>query len=115
MLAKFLWINDWFDSVLETQEKKDLIRRISDNRKTLTKFAIQSRLKRRTHQVRFGDIREIHGTLLTRYLGVGEIDFLHGRVSTGVFMRNYFNPALIGDLQARALKGILEIEGKVKA
>jgi intergrase/recombinase len=91
---------------------KELIERISENRKTLTKFAIQSRLKRRTHQVRFGDIRELHGTLLARYLGVAEIDFLHGRVSTGVFMRNYFNPALIGDLQARAIKGIKEIQEK---
>jgi hypothetical protein len=92
---------------------KELIERISENRKALTKFAIQSRLKRRTHHVRFGDIREIHGTLLTRYLGIAEIDFLHGRVSTSVFMRNYFNPALIGDLQARALKGIQEIQGKI--
>jgi hypothetical protein len=29
-------------------------------------------------------------------------------------MRNYFNPALIGDLEARAIKGIQEIQEKVR-
>jgi len=27
-----------------------------------------------------------------------------------VFMRNYFNPALIGDLKERVFKGLAEIE-----
>jgi hypothetical protein len=39
-----------------------------------------------------------------------EIDFLHGRVSTSVFMRNYFNPALIGDLKERVFKAVAELK-----
>jgi len=60
-------------------------------------------------RLRFGDVREAHGTFLTKYLKESEIDFLHGRVSTSVFMRNYFNPALIKDLKRRTNKGISEI------
>ena len=32
------------------------------------------------------------------------------RVSGSVFMRNYFNPALIGDLKDRVLKGIARLK-----
>jgi len=42
-----------------------------------------------------------------------EIDFLHGRVSASVFMRNYFNPAWITDLAQRTLKAIEEILTKI--
>ncbi|HEX69428.1 MAG TPA: hypothetical protein ENG10_03950 [Candidatus Bathyarchaeota archaeon] len=62
---------------------------------------------------RFGDVREVHGTFLTKYLRQPEIDFLHGRVSTNVFMQNYFNPALISDLKERVFKAIKEIETKI--
>ena len=55
------------------------------------------------------DVREAHASFMTKHLQQPEIDFIHGRVSTNVFMRNYFNPALIGDLKARALKGIQEM------
>jgi cobalamin biosynthesis Mg chelatase CobN len=48
--------------------------------------------------------------LLAKTLGSAEIDFLHGRVSTSVFMRNYFNPAWITDLKERAQKGVTEIK-----
>jgi hypothetical protein len=37
---------------------------------------------------------------------MAEIDFLQGRTSASVFMRNYFNPALISDLKERVFKGI---------
>lgn len=59
--------------------------------------------------LRFSDVREANGTFLTKYLKREEIDFLHGRVTSSVFMKNYFNPALITDLQERAFKGINEI------
>lgn len=67
----------------------------------ISKRSIQKKIPRSGLHLRFGDIREAHGTFLTKYLKESEIDFLHGRVSTSVFMRNYFNPALIRDLKAR--------------
>jgi hypothetical protein len=88
---------------------KELIHKISDN-EPLNIHTIQTRVKRKTKQLRFSDIREAHGTFLTKYLRESEIDFLHGRVSSSVFMRNYFNPALIGDLKERVFKGIAEIQ-----
>ena len=45
---------------------------------------------------------------MTKYLSQPEIDFLQGSVSGSVFMRNYFNPALIGDLKERVFKGIAD-------
>jgi hypothetical protein len=63
---------------------------------------------------RFSDIRELHATFMTRFLKKEEIDFLHGRVTSGVFMQNYFNPSLISDLKARAFQGIAEIQEKIK-
>jgi len=82
---------------------RDLISRVSaaaplkrDNVHTLT--------RRKKLKLRFGDIREAHGTFITRFLRQPEIDFLHGRISMNVFMANYFNPALIGDLKERAFK-----------
>ena len=42
-----------------------------------------------------------------------EIDFLQGRVSSSVFMRNYFNPAWITDLRERTLKAAEEILAKL--
>ena len=72
----------------------------------------QSLLKRDL-QLRFADIREAHATFMTKYLKKEEIDFLHGRVTSGVFMQRYFNPALIGDLKDRAFQGIAEILEKV--
>jgi len=59
----------------------------------------------RVGRQRFADVRELHASLMTKWLRESEIDFLHGRVSSSVFMRNYFNPAWIGDLEERASKG----------
>ena len=63
--------------------------------------------------MRFADIRETHATFMTKYLKDNEIDFVHGRVTSNVFMRNYFNPSLISDLKERALQAIDEIQEKI--
>jgi len=47
---------------------------------------------------------------MTKFLSRAEIDFLHGRVSTTIFMANYFNPQLITDLKEKASKAISEIQ-----
>ena len=78
----------------------------------VTEAMIHKRIERSKLHLRFGDVREAHATFTTKHLKRAEIDFLHGRVSTNVFMRNYFNPALIGDLKERALKATLEIHNK---
>jgi intergrase/recombinase len=76
--------------------------------------AVQKSVSRKGLKVRFGDIREAHGTYMTKYLKESEISFLQGRVTSSIFMANYFNPSLIADLQARAFQGIREIEEKIK-
>lgn len=92
---------------------KGLIDRIAENQRTLTVEQIQSRIKRQPMKSRFSDIREAHATFMTKYLRPSEIDFLHGRVSSSIFMRNYFNPALISDLKERVFKGINEIKALI--
>jgi hypothetical protein len=89
-----------------------LIERIRDN-KPLNLYSVQTKVKRKTGKLRFGDIREVHGTLLTRYLGEAEINFLQGRISSSVFMRNYFNPALISDLKQRTFKAVEDILARI--
>ena len=63
----------------------------------------------RTKRLRFGDIREFWGSYMTRHLSQPEIDFLQGRVSTSVFMKNYFNITWIEDLKDRVLEKAKEI------
>jgi len=87
---------------------KSLIARITESER-LTVNVFPGRLKRRKLKLRFGDIRELHASVLTKYLRQPEIDFIHGRVSTSVFMRNYFNPAWISDLKQRTLKAASEL------
>jgi intergrase/recombinase len=87
---------------------KELVERIRDN-KPLNPYTIQTKVKRKTNQLRFGDIRELHGTLLTRNLSEVEINFLHGRVSSSVFMTNYFNPTWLSDLKQRTFKSVRAI------
>jgi len=91
---------------------KELVHKIAEGQ-TLNKHGIQTAVKRRGLPLRFGDIRELHGTLLSRYLSESEIDFLHGRISGSVFMTNYFNIAWITDLKERVFKGIAEIQNKI--
>jgi intergrase/recombinase len=88
---------------------KEQVQKITEN-KPLNLFSVQSKVRRRCKRLAFGDIREVHATLSTKHLKESEIDFLHGRVSTSVFMRNYFNPALISDLKERVFKTIDELD-----
>ena len=88
-----------------------MIEKLAKNPK-VSEGMIHKRIERSNLKLRFGDVREAHATFLTKHLKRVEIDFLHGRVSTNVFMRNYFNPALIADLKQRALKAIAEIHSK---
>lgn len=74
------------------------------NDKTVSPDIINGRLKRRKIHRRFSDLREAFATLATRHLSQPEADFIQGRVGKSVFMRAYFNPALIADLKDRALK-----------
>jgi len=64
----------------------------------------------RIGKLRFADIRELHNTLMNKHLTQPEIDFLAGRVSTNVFMTNYFNINLISDLKTRYFKAINQIQ-----
>ena len=93
---------------------QELVNRICTNNKTLKKQFIKSKVRRKTQRIRFSDIREIHGSLLAKTHGGAEIDFLHGRVSTSVFMRNYFNPAWIVDLKERTFKATKNIMDKTQ-
>jgi len=91
---------------------KDLVEKIAAGQR-LSVDLLPNRIKRKGLKLRFGDIRELHGSVLTKHLTQPEIDFIHGRISTNVFMRNYFNPAWITDLQARTLKAGKEILAKI--
>ncbi|MEM3629385.1 MAG: integrase [Candidatus Bathyarchaeia archaeon] len=91
---------------------KELVEKIRDN-KPLTVNIIQKRIQRTLGKLRFGDIREVHATLLTKHLNEVEINFLHGRVSSSVFMRNYFNPVWISDLKERVFKAIEQLMQRI--
>ncbi|MEM2971887.1 MAG: integrase [Candidatus Bathyarchaeia archaeon] len=92
---------------------KELFEKISCSEPLTGANAILKLLQKRGIECRFGDVRETHATLMTKYLNQNEIDFLHGRVGTSVFMQNYFNPALINDLKQRVFKGIAEVQSKI--
>jgi len=91
---------------------KDLIQRIIENGK-LGKSGIQTVVKRLGLPLRFGDVREVHNTIMSKYLSEAEINFIAGRISGSVFMTNYFNPAMITDLKQRVFNAIKEIEAKI--
>ncbi len=88
---------------------KQVIERICREKK-LTVCILYNHIKRNGYRPRFNEIRELFATHMTRFLSPAEIDFLQGRVSGSVFMRNYFNPALIGDLRTRVFKGIASLK-----
>ena len=88
---------------------KQLIERISKSER-LDWCQIQNWIKRKDLRLKFSDVREFWATYMTKHLRQPEIDFLQGRVSASVFMRNYFNPALIGSLKERVLKGITDLK-----
>jgi len=87
---------------------REVIEKITKSEK-LTHYAVKMRLQRKKVPLRFGDIREYWASIMTRYLSQPEINFLQGRVSSSVFMVNYFNPMLINDLKQRCLKGINDL------
>jgi len=60
-------------------------------------------------KLRFGDLRELYASVSVKHLRESEIDFLQGRISSRVFLRNYFNPQFIDDLQSRTLKNADEL------
>jgi len=91
---------------------KELVMSISRN-EPVEWCATKKKVARNVEHLRFADIRELHGSFLTKYLSQPEIDFLHGRASASVFMKNYFNINLISDLKARVFKGIAEIQKKI--
>ncbi len=111
----------WFGDVFLRPTKKafvsfaprDLVTRISRGEE-LNAENVQQVVRRSKLPCRFSDIREAHGTFMVKYLKEPEINFLHGRVTSSVFMANYFNPSLIADLQNRALQGVAEIQEKVR-
>jgi hypothetical protein len=58
---------------------KELVKRISQN-KPLEWNATKKRVARKVKYLKFGDIREFHGSFTTKHLRESEIDFLHGRI-----------------------------------
>ncbi len=92
---------------------KWLIEEISKQEK-LTLYQISNWVRRdKKLKSRFPDLREYYATVMTKWLSQSEIDFLQGRISGSVFMRNYFNPALITDLRERVFKGLVKIQTKL--
>jgi intergrase/recombinase len=81
--------------------------RLSDLR--VTKDVIDKRIQRLGLKLCFSDLRELWASYSVKNLRQPEIDFLQGRVSASVFMRNYFNPTWITDLKRRAIKNASEL------
>jgi len=111
----------WFKELFLRNTKKAFVSFVPEQlidsigeQEPLNHNVIQQLVRRHGLQCRFSDIREANGTFITKYLKESEINFLHGRVTSTVFMQHYFNPALIADLKARAFQGIAEIREKVK-
>ena len=91
---------------------KGIIEDISQS-KRITFDQIRNQIKRRGIKPKFADSREYFATSMTRHLSFPEVDFLQGRVSASIFMRHYFNPALITDLKDRTFKGVDEIQNQL--
>jgi intergrase/recombinase len=92
---------------------KELIEKVKGCEPLTSKHSVQQFVKKQGLKIRFADIREAHNTLLTKYLNQSEIDFIAGRVSSNVFMSNYYNPKMVSDLKERIFKAIAEIETKI--
>ena len=91
---------------------KNIIDSIHSDTANITNDMIAKRLQRRGLNSKFSEIREVYASLAVKYLRQPEIDFLQGRVSSNVFMRNYFNPNWIDDLKKRALNHSNELMKK---
>ena len=92
---------------------KEFVERIALNDPLPSTDAIQARVKKAGLKLRFSDIREAYASFTTKYLKQPEIDFIHGRVTTNIFMANYFNPALICNLKERVFNAVKEIQNKI--
>jgi hypothetical protein len=92
---------------------KHLIDTIAQKTPFASTYAVQRRLLKKGVPVRYSDVREQHATFMNQWLKREEIDFLQGRVSSNVFMSNYFNLSLIADLRVRADQGAREILAKI--
>ena len=84
---------------------KEMVEQVARTQKTLTFDSIRLKIKRRGLKARFSDIRELWASYMVKHLSQPEIDFLQGRISATVFMRNYFNPTWISDLKERTITG----------
>jgi len=88
---------------------KEMVERVARTEKTLTFDSIRQKIKRKGLKARFSDIRELWASYMVKHLSQPEIDFLQGRISATVFMRNYFNPTWVSDLKERTIKGVKEM------
>jgi len=88
---------------------EDVVLAVAEKSVITNRNTIQLRLKRRKIPARMSDLREYYASFMTKYLRESEIDFLQGRISASIFMRNYFNPAWISDLKSRALDGAKQL------
>ena len=88
---------------------RDLVERVAASERQLQPYDIQNWLKRAGLRLRFSDCREFYASNMTKHLSVPEVDFVQGRTTASVFMRNYFNPTWIADLGERAIRGEQEI------
>ncbi len=86
--------------------RQDFVEQIRTQQPLSNPDCVLGLVKRSGLKTRFSDLRELHGTFMLKWLKPEEIDFLHGRVSSSVFMTNYYNPSLMDDLKPRALSGI---------
>jgi intergrase/recombinase len=92
---------------------KSLVLKIAENGKPLNKHGVCTSIQRYGLPLRFGDIREVHNTIMSKHLSESEVNFLAGRIGSSVFMSNYFNIKWITDLKERMSKGIMEIQSKL--
>jgi intergrase/recombinase len=92
---------------------ESMIKQVSDSYALKSKASVQQRVQKAGLKLRFSDVREAHASFMVKYLQQPEIDFLQGRISTNVFMSNYYNPKLVEDLRARVFEGIGEVLRRV--
>jgi hypothetical protein len=88
---------------------EDMINAICSINSFISNDMLVKKLQRRGLKQKFSEIRELYASCAVKHLRQPEIDFLQGRVSSNVFMRNYFNPTWIVDLKKRALDHAKEL------
>ena len=88
---------------------RELIGSIQSSGLNITQDVVRMRIQRLGLPLRFSDIRELFASFSVKNLKQPEIDFLQGRVSSSVFMQNYFNPMWIADLKKRAIENVHDL------